>query len=374
MAATTQLQTPNVSGGAKQIIPFRQATVERSEILPSESQTVNTGTQRIERTVEGSGYVYGINLHVSAITSGNSATTAFAEDGPFSALDSVVFRDVNGELVNLKGYNLYLSQVINANYRYRAQDASSAYVATTGSGGSGGSFDFWVRVPIATNRRDLLGILGNQDRAQKYALRTDYAASASIWSTAPTTLPTMTIEKIYENYSVPLPTGPNGAPQQVFPPNFGTLHFTTSMINEAVPVGGSTVNHYVRRLGNTIRWVALIFRSNGSRSTANTNAPTNIRVKLGEDTIFNESYAYRRARNFEDFGTDLPNGVIVYDNLHDFWSGAGCEMGDDYWNTQALTNMQFQIAYPSGFGSTNNTLEVLTDDLLFSNPVVAQVS
>src|SRR5690242_1887834 len=130
-----------------------------------------------------------------------------------------------------------------------------------------------------------------------------------------------------------MPVTPAGAQQEVFPPQFGTLHYLTSTVSESAPQGSSQINHYIRRIGHTVRWIALVFRSNGSRATAETNQPTNIQLKLGEDVIFNETYAYRRAIMWERFGFAFPDGVLVYDGMHDFAAAAGFEFGEDYYHT-----------------------------------------
>ena len=98
------------------------------------------------------------------------------------------------------------------------------------------------------------------------------------------------------------------------------------------------------------------------------NNPTSVRFRVGEDQIFIESYRYRRTRMFEQWGFDFPAGVLVYDAIHDFAAAAGMELGDDYYATQSLVNAQFEVVYPSGFGSTNNTLRFLTSDLMYVQP------
>jgi hypothetical protein len=467
---------PRTTDTTPQTVPFRRAAVERVEILPSESNVVTAARIPIERNIEGSGYFFGIVLDVGATTVTNTAQVTFPEDSPWAALDSVVLRDVNGELVNVTGYDLYLHNLAAKQYAYREADMSvgavnqaatyqqaalspaavainttaeqtfavgllasdivvsiqkptaqaglgivgwrnagagnvgitfsnntgvaitptaaelyiigvapSAHLgAPAASSGrsqgifnmlpgplaGGGSFNWMLRVPVAIHRRSLLGLLGNQDRAQKYSLRTDQAASTAIWTVAPTVLPTMTIAKLYENYSVPLPTSPAGAPQQMFPPGFGTIHFVTSTISESVPAPSTTVNHYLRRIGNTIRFIVVVLRAGTGttpRTVADANAPTNLRLKIGEDTVFNETYRYRRYLMFQRYGYDFPAGILVYDAIHDLVPGAGNELGDDYWRTQALVNAQFQIAYPAGF-TAGGSIKFLTDDLIYVPP------
>lgn len=370
----------NEPGG---MIPFRRATTYRTQQIDTTaiaSPGLTAAQQNIEITVQGSGYVYGIDLDVEVVTAGNAAAVAYVEDAPWSALASVVFRDVQGELVNLDGFSLRLANLY-CGYKIAREDTPSTAttaVATAGVTGSldtniwqlrgtavatGGSFRFHVWVPVATNMRDLIGILGNQDRAMRYQLRTDLAPIASIYSVNPTAQGAVTIRRTYHSFAVPGARNANGAQQQQVPDKFGVLHYTTKNRNVGVPQGGSTVNHPLARLGNTIRTLILVLRSNGSRATAETNAPSLITFKLGDVPIFSESPAHRRKLMYDRFGFDAPAGVYVYDALTDFAMRAGYELGEDYWWTNGLVNAQFEITYPAGFGAANNSLDVITDDL-----------
>ncbi len=364
------------------MVPFRSATVERVNILPSESQLLTAVAQRIERNVEGAGFLYGVLLDLQGTASANTVGTnvTFAEDGPQNVLQAVVLKDVNGETVNLGGWETYLENVIA--WQGKAQDwtSSSLFSTQVGNGASAGNFHAVYRVPAGINRRDLVGILGNQDRAQKFSLRTDITGSAQLFTTAPaTTQPTIGVKKYYENYTVPLPQGPTGQQQQVLPDFYGTLHFATIMTSETTPAGGSTTTHFLRRIGNTVRAIVPIFRSTATtpRLTANANMPSSITFKAGDDTLFFEDTDYRRWINFERYGIEVDggpglfNGVLSYENLHDFTGYIAAELGDDWYHTNALVNAQFQFAMPSGFGTTANSLNILTDDMIFAAPTGA---
>lgn len=363
------------------MIPFRRATTYRAQQTDTTGPQILTAAQQnVEITVQGSGYAYGIDLDVQAAAAGNAAAVAYQEDAPWSALASIVFRDVQGELVNLDGFSLRLANLYCGYIRTREDTPSTATVAaaTAGVTGSldtgvwqqvgtavatGGSFRFHLWLPIATNMRDLIGLLGNQDRAMRYQLRTDIAPSASIYSVNPTALPQMTIRRTYHSFAVPGATNANSARQEQVPPKFGVLHYTTKNRNVGVPSGGATVNHPLARLGNTIRTIILVLRSNGSRATAETNKPTLITFKLGDVTIFSETPDHRRRLMYQRFGFDAPSGVYVYDAISDFVLAAGAELGEDYYWTNGLVNAQFEISYPAGFGAANNSLDVITDDL-----------
>jgi hypothetical protein len=367
------MQTPNVNAPGKGVIPFRKATTERTTQLVGDTITFGASLQKNERILEGSGFIYGIMLHAQATAAGNSANVTFAEDAPWNVFDTVVFGDVNGDLHNVQGFELFLCNLVNRNYAFRYLDNAPYVSVTPGTPATGGSFEVWVRVPVAINRRDLLGIVANQDRAQKYRLRNDVAASSVVYGTGPTVVPSVVIERFYENYSIPLATGPNGEHQQMVPDSFGTLAFLTSTTAAEAPNGAGTVNHFLRRIGNTVRYIILIWRINGVRATVELagNNPTSVRFRVGEDQIFIESYRYRRTRMFEQWGFDFPAGVLVYDAMHDFAGAAGMELGDDYYSTQSLVNAQFEVVYPAGFGSTNNTLRFVTSDVMYVPPQAA---
>ena len=377
MVAVAGPEVPRTVGekpsSAGQVIPFRRATTIRSALSVSSSGTITASSQNTQVTIEGTGYMTGIVLEVSVVTASNSADVAFNEDAPWNALDSVVLSDVSGESINLQGFDLYLLNKYGGWTTHGTLDAGSSdaniYSLTTGTGATGGSFKFLVRVPVAVNVRNFLGLLGNQDRALKYQLRSDIAASGTIYGTAPTAAGAITINRYYESVTVPGRTNSDGIPQEIMPAKFGVQHFGTRMISESPPVGGATVNHYLRRLGNTIRSLVLVFRENGSRASAEANMPERITFLLGDTTIFTETVGYRRWLMRNRFGYDADDGVIVYDFLTDLLREAGSEFGLDYLWTAGLVNAQFQITYPSGFGSTNNSLVILTSDLIVPDTV-----
>jgi hypothetical protein len=366
---------PPIDPQLQQLTPFRLATAERSEnIGQTTGITMTTAEQQIEVPVVGTGLVYGFDLQVQATTAANAATVVFTEDAPYSALSSIVYKDVNGELVNASGFHLKMA----ARYggwemvphdvvgNWNGSKDVSVFSSTPGVGaGLGGSFNFHEKIPLCVSRRSLLPLLGNQDRAQSYTIRHNIGASSFVYSTPPTTLPSMVVTRMYENYAVPNPVNDNGVPNQVLPSHYGVLPFITQNVSDAQPQGSSTINHFIRRTGNVIRLLLLVLRSNGSRATAEANMPTSITLKVGNETLFTETTAYRRALMFDRYGIDSPAGVLAYDFLHDF---AGVRSGGDFGNdwiwSQNLLQFQFLIAYPAGFGSTNNSLTIVTNDLI----------
>jgi hypothetical protein len=380
---------PPGANKGQSMVPFRQATTGRTTQLQSSAGTnVGTATNSFDVVIEGSGFAYDIDLDYTVTCTGNAAAVTYFEDAPWSTYPSIVFRDVNGELINLPGISLRFANLYGSYTARAAQgvwnnyttppvpasatspDPSVAYLSATVGPGDGGSYRMHLEVPIGLNRRNLWGILANQDRAQKYSLRTDIASAAAaaagpIYTTAPTTQGTYTLVRTYENYAVPGPSDANGNKQQQLPPQHGIVNFWTQSVNPSAPTASSTTNHYLARLGNTIRTLILVYRS-GATATARANAegllPSRIQFNLGDTPIFVESPGYRRYQMLKRYGFNAPQGVFAYDFITDFDLGAGAELGDDYLWTSGLVNSQFAISYPAGV--TTASLTVITGDSL----------
>lgn len=374
MIGSPAVGTPPVDPQMQGATPFRMATLERAENVGQTSLQITTSEQTVENILPGTGFLYGIDLFVQNVTSANAATVAFFEDAPYSALSSIILADVNGEIVNVDGFSLEMAGRYGGWKNYAQEFVNKSgdaniWLLTAGAGGTGGSFTFHMMIPVSLNRRQLIGIVGNQDRSQQYRLRHNYAsgaaaASGPIYTTAPTTQGTMTVTRFYESYAVPNAVNDTGRPNQVVPGHYGVIPYITKSVSEATPVGGSQVTHYLRRIGNVIRTLVLVLRSNGTRASAESNLPTSIQLKIGNETIFTESVGYRRHLMFNRYGFDAPQGVLCYDFIHDFYGRAGLELGFDWLWSQNLSQVQFLITYPAGFGSTNNSLTFITCDMI----------
>jgi hypothetical protein len=360
----------SAAAGKSSAIAFRRASFEKPALIRTRGPiTLGTTEQRVELPIEGSDWAFGVFLDTHAVAAGNSAAVAFGEDGPESVFSDITLRDSNGPIVDgLSGFDLKWANKFGG---FRATDDARLgdprlAQALEGSADADGSFRFGLRVPIALNRRNLLGLLGNADRTIKYYLRTTFAPLNGVYTVAPTAAPVVSVDEIYESFSAPALQNADGTPQAQVPANNGAVSFLTKTTMEAQPSPG-TINHYLRRLGLTYRFLMLVFRSNGSRATAEANAPTHIQIKIGNTMIADETYAYRRYLMSERYPNidSFPDGVLVYDKMTDILGNqAGDELGDDWENTKNVSQYQFVITYPAGFGSTNNELTIITNDLL----------
>jgi hypothetical protein len=356
--------SPTVATPSGGLVPWRKATLRKAELAAADTVTLGANQQLMNRVLEGTGFLANVDIQVSAVNAANTAAVTFAADAPWNVLQNVVFKDVGPDLVNLSGYSLYLANLYGG-YGLRDKSAStdpSIFSTTAGAGLTGGSFNFHLRVPLAINNRSLIGIMGNQDRAVKYELRTDVSPIASIYGVATDDPPAVTIQRMLDFCTVPAPTDSMRIPQEQLPPHYGVLHMLHELRSEADPVTGATVNHFLRGIGNTIRSIILVFRdSTGARSDA--MLPNRINFRVGNDVVFSETPAYRRFIMLDQFGFDAPAGVLAYNFCADFGHGAGFELGDDWLDTRNVANAQFECSYPT-FANTPGSLTIITDSLV----------
>jgi hypothetical protein len=386
-----QVGSAPIQNPQAQVVPFRVATTERNELVLNLTNltalATAVGEQTVENQIPGSGYLYGLYLEAIINSGTNSATVVWAEDAPFSLVSQVSLRDVTGPIIDtMDGFSLYWMSryggwtavapdftsfipptvATAALPAYASSDTNVANIVP-GAVATAGTARFHLKVPVALNRRTLLGLQGNQDRAQAYVLRTNVAPTGSFYRTPPTT-PQAPVYKVhYESYAVPNAQNNQGIQNQVIPPFYGVIPYITKSVNANAPIANSTVNHYLQRLNTTIRTIMLVARANNGVATARADMeaqlPSNVQFKVGNQVIYNETVQARRKLMFDRYGFDAPAGVLVYDRIHDFSNLAGSELGFDWIWAQNIVDAQFQISY-GNFTPSTPSLTVVTSDMV----------
>lgn len=372
MARTVQPQTPapgvvvpteSTTTPSKGPVPWRKATLRKAEQAAQDQfAAYPAGQQLMNRVLEGTGFLTSVGIELNCVTASNAATVAFEPDAPWNALQNVVFKDVGPDTINVTGYSLFLANIYGGHGLRNPMQSldSNVFSKVAGAVGNGGSFRFHLDVPLAINSRSLMGAMGNQDRAVKYELRTDIAPSATVYTVAPTTSGALVVSRTLQFATVPAPVDSARMPQEQLPPHYGVVHLLNELRSESDPVQNSTINHFLRSIGNTIRTIILVFRASGVRSEA--VLPTRITFRVGNDVVFSETSASRRKIMFDQFGFDAPAGVLVYSFCNDFGNGAGYELGDDWLDTRNIANAQFECTYGAFSGA--GSLTVITDSLV----------
>lgn len=377
-AARTQSNAPAV------LIPFTRAARKKSMNVGTYGPVaLNTGVNaQPVIPVPAAGYLRFLRITVTGTTTGNAAAVAFNADGPFNVLQQIQFNAANGDSIvsPIDGFTLYLLNKYGA-FSSGTYDpvADPAYSVTPGTGATGGSFQFVLRLPVEIDSRDGLGALENMAANAAYQFQYSLNSLANLYTVQPTTAPTVTVNVVEEYWNAPAAANLAGAPQAQAPNGNGTV----SLIQTQTPTitSGSTQTVNLLNVGNTVRWIMFVLRTSaGVRTEADFPAVSKLIVN-------NDMWYYRRkeqwrsqlANDYQLRGGisaspaagQLDAGVfIVSDFMNDGAPGASevnAASNRNLWLvTNSATSLQFDATTQWGGGA--NSLQVIQNNIRPSDP------
>lgn len=324
--------------------------------------TVTASSQPLDQyNVPSSAFLEEVEIHVVGSTSGNAATVAFKEDGPWCVIDVLNFLDTgNSDIITqITGYDL---KVINKMGGYKHADdpmASPLYSAVTGAGATGGSFEFLLRVPIELVPRDALGPLPNKSASTPFKLKITVAPSGSIYSTAPTAAPSVLFRMTPVSYWEPTAQDGSGNTVAPQPPAMNTTQYWNK--TPYVANTGPWVQQLDNAVGYPIRNLIFVLRgSDGLRATGEANFPDPFKLQMQSNIIANRRKANWKDRIAKAFGYDATgdgknqkdNGVYVLWYNGDFSQKPGWENRRQYLRT--ADGMRFEAKGQIGGSGTQS--------------------
>lgn len=407
--AATQVpgNSPNRGGSMpRPSIPFIRASAHHVEAPFYDVTFTQSASQQDLGVIEvpAYGYIRNLVFLVTCTTSGNAATVAFQEDGPWNILQNIQFNEPNGaQIVQLNdGYELMLVDKFGGyNGPGLSNDPRGNQYAsqTVGAGATGGSFQFMLRIPVELDCRSALGALPNQAANATFRLRGAIAPLSTVYTTAPTTGGAVRVRIFAETWDQP-EVASGGVANQVTPPAMNTTQFWSRQVYNLGAGGSQTVR--LTRVGNYLRSLIFILRSGattgqgaGPRFAADslwtaTATPATSQVSIFLDSrpvqVINDDYWKSRmwersggyggaiaaqavgsgTRNTQDQAYGLENGVRVFDFCSEFDGNYGRENRDLWQPTLGSTRLEIQ----SVFGTlTSGTLTVLTNDVAIAGNV-----
>ncbi len=342
-------------------VPFRSNTQEHAEFGYAETRQLGAATVPITpKDIPSGGYLRGVPLLVSAPTAGNAAAVAFQADGPWSILDNISLQEVNGAFLvgPITGYELYLINLLGG-YQFESDAATrKLYLATTGAGATGGTIKFMIRIPVEAISREAIGALGNGAANATLKVKHDVAPSGTVYSTAPTTLPAVTITAYPETWTQPPETNLFGASVEPTPPAHGTVSRWSKAI---FPVKNGANRQQLSEMGNVLREAIFIFRTAaGARS--DTLVSGEVSLEFETHPVERLPYELWQDRMQERYGfttAQVPTGVIVKNWNHDMDGHPGGELRDLWFPTAQQS--RFEVVFNA---SADGTLTVLTNSIV----------
>jgi hypothetical protein len=337
-------------------IPFVQAAHEHVEGAFATVVTTPgaAGVDHGPFDVPAYGYIRHVRLEVSG-AGGVIGAGVLTADYPWNLFERLSLLDVNGSpIFELDGYAALWANIVGGYVFEQDPRSLPGFVGTING-------VFTIRIPVEINHFDALGSISNQNAASSYKLSFRTRASTQLYSTAPTTAATFTIQAYLEAWSLPNEVDIAGRPQQQYPPMHGTSQYWSSQTRATV-AGANTVQF--SRVGNYIRNVVIIARNNtmvaGVGTRDDTVFPDPVTLQWDSNNLRQES---RRGRieNMAEKIVDLSArdaGVFFYTFAHSELGRAGDGPPSLWLATTQASRIELQ-----GNSGTAGALQLATNDV-----------
>jgi hypothetical protein len=338
-----------------------------------QTKTLTASTQDLPvYECDPNGFLGGMYILVECVTAGNAATVTFAANGPFIALDTVIFNDTNNKpiLGPMTGHDLMLCVKYGGYSFIDDPRQSTQYSATAGAGATGGSFTFILPLPVQIARRDALGALTNKSASSTFDVTIRLSANASIYGTPPTTPGSVRTRIQQWGWMDPNATDMRGRPVAQTPPANGTTQFWSK---QSYTVNSGSFNIRLQGLDSLIRNLLFVLVDNaGSRTQGDADFPDpfNMQYETSQPIarlrsiwrhMIGEMYGYTAAAEAAG-GRDL--GVYPESYAFDFSAKPGNESRLGYLPASSATNLALNGSIG---GSGTHTLYVLVNKVVPAN-------
>lgn len=302
-------------------------------------------------------FLDGITLRVSS-TGGVLGAGVLSADGVLATLNYISFVNTNG------GEILYpmtsLEYILAQKYLRPWRGDPQKYASFSSSVNP--SFNVELNIGV----KDTLAILSNTDARAQYRLNLTLAPSASVFSTPPTTNPTVTVTGWLNAWRQPPATDYAGRAIDPFPPGLGVQR--KLMAQTATMAASGTSRIRLTLTGDEIRGLILIARTSAGARVDLTDAnagPIMFRLDNGIQWIMLPSQIIERMEAFYTayFGAGQVNREVGVFVIPRFRSENG---GDAWLPTVEQSYLELELGsadIPSG------TLEVVYDQLAVGVPL-----
>lgn len=330
--------------------PFRAGVQSMEDPQYDNTRVLTAATQDFpDFQLNGDGFLRKVWVLCQLVTSGNGATVTFAQNGPWNVIDSIQFLDTAQRPIfgPFDGYTAFSINKWGGYFNQNDPRADVIYSATTGAGGTGGSFTFALVIPLEIVSRDGLGSLVNKNTAVPYKVKFRAAASATPYGTAPTTPGSMRVRMVQDNWWEPEATDPKGHPLSPTPPQVNTTQFWASN-NYPLNAGSIPGQQLTTGLGYPLRLlIFMLLDSANSRAQGDADWPDPVTLTVEKNQLFQRAKALwqsREAKSFDllsgaaDGARTLENGIYPVWFNDDFGLQPGDELRNGYLITRGGQN------------------------------------
>lgn len=375
-------------------VPFPIASLKRiRQAFDTGNLSLGQSVSAIEIPAAG-GFLRYIEMVVTGQTTANAATVAFQPDAPGNALSFIEFLPPSGDppIVPHTGYQLMLWNKYGAFSSAapwcdpRRDPGSGPITATVtngwqaqaGAGANGGSFAYTLRLPFEIDSASGFCAITNSAANKSYLLNLTVNTSAAIYSTAPTTAPTVRVVGWMYYWDEPAAQTRQGTSQTPGPLGLGS--FSQLRIDQP-PITPGDKYVKVNNAGPVLRALGVVLRTSGGVRLLNSSAD----IPAVWDFVFNtrdrwllsdaqlrsdmaEAYGYGQAYAGTNLAptfptTDGPMGEENGVRFFPYFMESNGEVGGGAPRSQYQVTADATLTQVRGisFGATVATMEILSN-------------
>ena len=260
------------AGQAAPATPFPIASLKRiRQAFDTGNLALGQNVSAIEIPAAG-GFLRWIELQITGTTAGNAATVVFQPDAPGNAISFIEFLPPSGDppIVPHTGYQLELWNKYGAFSQappWSDPRRDPQYFATPGAVATGGSFNLTLRLPFEVDPASGFCSITNSAANKSYLLNMIVNTSGNIYSTAPTTPPTVRVIGTMYYWDEPASATRQGTAQVPGPLGLGSF---SQLRLDQPPVTAGDKYLKVNNGGPVLRMLGLVLRTSAGVRILNT--------------------------------------------------------------------------------------------------------
>jgi hypothetical protein len=250
------------------------------------------------------GYVRFYPLYITA-TGGSGVAAVASADAPYNAVQNIFLRDPFGQpIIQADGYSLFLIDMYGGqsgvfNFGNNAASLPSFQTVQTN-----GNFAFRLHLPLELDSSGYCS-LPAMNAASQPTIFVQLNPTATVYSTPPTGVPTMTLQLDEEFWAAPVDN------PQYAPPDVGSSA-QWSVTKAPTGIASSQFQRLVLpRVGTYCNTLILVYRDAAGARQDNFPA-TDLSLWIDGVPHLYETFNERVDKMFTAFGVTRPTGVVVY--------------------------------------------------------------
>jgi hypothetical protein len=284
-------------------VPFSRMS-RQMQILGPVSSGLPFGSLFTPQIKPAGGYIRYYPLYIAA-TGGTGVVAVASADAPYNAIQNIFLRDPFGQpILQADGYSLYLIDLYGGQSGFFGFGNNDATLPSFVAVATSGNFQFRIHLPLELDSSGYCS-LPAMNSASQPSIWVQTNPSTVVYSTAPTTVPTLTMQLDEEFWAAPVDN------PQFAPPDVGS---SAQWSVTKAPTGIAS-NQFQRivlpRVGTYTNTLILVLRdSTGARVDGFPSSDISLWVD-GVPHLY-ENFAERADKMYAAFGVVRPTGVVVY--------------------------------------------------------------